>query len=808
MAKRQGYQLLWVRLTVTLILLLLIVFFVGLIVFGSNSSNNDIALGIFAALSLCVAVGQWFFPISNRRDLLHLPYARELVRESASFRMGDTDAANFDYIIEPIQEAYDTARRTLKDASIEASPKQGILILGVANTGKTRLAFESLTQTLPDWKVFLWSPTYDAPEKVPQFTISRGRGLVVFIDDLQMYVPPEGPNTDLAGVTSDNRIATLQAFLNKLQTMGHWVVVVTCRFEDETRVGARLRWLFDQLQEIRLRSFWVETSDPISARIIDLFQQHGITEEEVKDWDGTLGSLVLGLSKKRGQYEELVLRQSPSVTVLHAMKLLTLTLINAHTQSRVQEVCKNVFGVATLQEDLKVWQDSVSQLARLEFVAEVKDRASGSFVLVIRKDAYFEEVITDYPMPNLPFQLDQHFEQLQKVLVGLNDAPALINLANAYSNRRRYEEALAACSQAIRLDPTYARAYNGMGNILNGFKRYEAALTAYEEATRLDPTDVRAYNGKGNALYGLKRYEAALVAYEQAIRLDPTFSFAYNGKGNVLYGLKRYEAALVAYEQATRFDPNYTSPHGNMGNALNELKRYEKALVAYEQATRLDPTDVRAYNGKGNALHGLKRYEAALTAYEQATRLDPNYARAYNGKGNALYGLKRYEAALVAYEQAIRLDPSYASPHGNKSNALYVLKRYEEALAACERAVQLEPTYARAYNGKGNILNGLKRYEAALAAYEQAAKLAPTFSFAYNGKGNALYGLKRYEEALVAYEQAIRLDPTFSFAYNGKANVLYGLKRYEEALAAYEQATRLDPTDTRAKIGKRKYYEG
>ncbi len=50
------------------------------------------------------------------------------------------------------------------------------------------------------------------------------------------------------------------------------------------------------------------------------------------------------------------------------------------------------------------------------------------------------------------------------------------------------------------------------GNALNGLKRYEEALAAYEQAIRLDPNYVHAYNGKGNALSDLKRYEEALAA--------------------------------------------------------------------------------------------------------------------------------------------------------------------------------------------------------------------------------------------------------------------------------------------------------
>jgi tetratricopeptide (TPR) repeat protein len=315
------------------------------------------------------------------------------------------------------------------------------------------LAFEALTQTLPDWKVLLWNATYDTPSNVPVPTVSRGSGLVVFIDDLQEYVPPEGYDADGLGFLSDNRVATFQAFLHNMQSIEHLVVVATCRLEDETRVGARLRWLFDQLKVIKLRSFRVEVTDPESANIIDLFQQHGAIDGG--DWDGTLGSLVLGLSKKRSQYEQLVQAHHPAVAVLRAMKLLSLARITVHTYSRIQGVCSGVFGESTLQEGSKTWQESVDHLTRLEFVTEAKDQASGTYALAIRKDTYFDKVITDYPALNRPYQLEQHFEQLQKVVVGLNDSSALLNLANAYYlNRKQYEEALVAYDQALCLDPT------------------------------------------------------------------------------------------------------------------------------------------------------------------------------------------------------------------------------------------------------------------------------------------------------------------------------------------------------------------
>ncbi len=125
------------------------------------------------------------------------------------------------------------------------------------------------------------------------------------------------------------------------------------------------------------------------------------------------------------------------------------------------------------------------------------------------------------------------------------------------------------------------------GNTLSGLKRYQEALAAYEQAIRLDPNLALAYKGKGNALLGLKRPQEALVAYEQAIHLDPNLALAYRNKGNTLRNLKRYQEALVAYEQAIHLDPNYAPAYNNKGLALEALGKNKEAQQAFERARQL-----------------------------------------------------------------------------------------------------------------------------------------------------------------------------------------------------------------------------
>src|SRR5260221_210168 len=121
----------------------------------------------------------------------------------------------------------------------------------------------------------------------------------------------------------------------------------------------------------------------------------------------------------------------------------------------------------------------------------------------------------------------------------------LLEEGTSLKRLKRYEEAITAYDQAIRLDPNNAVTYYHKANCFQSLKRYEEALTAYDQAIRLNPNDARAYYDKGNSLNDLQRYEEALTVYDQAIRLDPNHALAYYDKGDCLRRLKRYEEALT-----------------------------------------------------------------------------------------------------------------------------------------------------------------------------------------------------------------------------------------------------------------------
>jgi Flp pilus assembly protein TadD len=141
---------------------------------------------------------------------------------------------------------------------------------------------------------------------------------------------------------------------------------------------------------------------------------------------------------------------------------------------------------------------------------------------------------------------------------------------------RRLVEALSPQTQQAK------EQWVDKGNKLYHANRYEKAMEAYDQAIRLDPNDGVVYCYQGYALLHLKRYEAALVACDQVLRLDPNDLIACYHRGHALLHLKRYDEALAAYEQTIQLDPGFAAAYYNKGQALRWL-----AQQAYKKAREL-----------------------------------------------------------------------------------------------------------------------------------------------------------------------------------------------------------------------------
>lgn len=74
------------------------------------------------------------------------------------------------------------------------------------------------------------------------------------------------------------------------------------------------------------------------------------------------------------------------------------------------------------------------------------------------------------------------------------DAYSLFDTGTGHLKEGRFDEAIAALSQAIDLEPEYAEAYNNRGLAYYEKKQYAQALEDFKQVITIWPNDEKAHN--------------------------------------------------------------------------------------------------------------------------------------------------------------------------------------------------------------------------------------------------------------------------------------------------------------------------
>ncbi|MBR8833751.1 MAG: serine protease, partial [Stigonema ocellatum SAG 48.90 = DSM 106950] len=127
---------------------------------------------------------------------------------------------------------------------------------------------------------------------------------------------------------------------------------------------------------------------------------------------------------------------------------------------------------------------------------------------------------------------------------------------------------------------------------IQGFDKYElkdykGAIAAYSQAIRLNPNYTDAYNYRGNARYGLGDNKGAIEDYNQALLINPNYDKAYNNRGIARSDLGDNKGAIEDYNQALRINPNYANAYGNRGIARSNLGDNKGAIEDLQKAADL-----------------------------------------------------------------------------------------------------------------------------------------------------------------------------------------------------------------------------
>lgn len=218
----------------------------------------------------------------------------------------------------------------------------------------------------------------------------------------------------------------------------------------------------------------------------------------------------------------------------------------------------------------------------------------------------------------------------------------------------------------------------------------EEKIRCFSEAIRMNPGSAVAYNNRGKA-YADKGYvDLAINDLSTAIRLLPDYATAYSNRGSALTTKGDYEAAIADCIRAIHLDPNMADAYNNLGAAYHRKGDTDRAIECYTRAIKIDPTLHKAYANRGNALHDKHDLQNGYLDCTEAIRLQPDFAGSYLNRGSIRFDLGDLDGALEDCTQAIKLDPKTIEHY--KSRAAVFIKKgnFTSALSDVQQCRNLE----------------------------------------------------------------------------------------------------------------------
>jgi tetratricopeptide (TPR) repeat protein/tRNA A-37 threonylcarbamoyl transferase component Bud32 len=147
-------------------------------------------------------------------------------------------------------------------------------------------------------------------------------------------------------------------------------------------------------------------------------------------------------------------------------------------------------------------------------------------------------------------------------------------------------------------------------------KEYDEAIAALTEAHRLRPAEADPLSHRGWAYHQAGKTDLALEDFEQALKRDRNHLWTYRTRGYILIGLHRYDEAVADLTRAIEIDPNVPAVYVNRANAYLLLQRFAQAEADLDRAAGFAGVNPDVYHARAIARAAQGKYADSVRDVE------------------------------------------------------------------------------------------------------------------------------------------------------------------------------------------------
>lgn len=331
------------------------------------------------------------------------------------------------------------------------------------------------------------------------------------------------------------------------------------------------------------------------------------------------------------------------------------------------------------------------------------------------------------------------------------NAQTQVDLGWQYLDRGLPFEAIQQFQAALRLNPNYYQAYQGMAEAYFALDEFDEALIQLEGAISLDPQNLALRNFRGRILLALGKIDEAAAIFSEILSRNSLNRDALLGQAELLLGTGNLNRAQQALLNTLSIHPRDRKALLSLAILEEEEGRQGQAELYIQRALDYYSEHVLVQSIAGQLYLERGDYTRAEQHLSLALDLEPRNLEALFLQASLYIKLGRYSEALRPLQLALSIDPESDFYWYTRGLVLHKLQRTEEAITSLRRALLANPEneIARIFL-ESLVLEG-RGFEDPLRQELAHFRLAQAGQFELQN---------RFERSMVFLDRGISLAPT------------------------------------------------